>query len=503
MTTILTKLLHRGLCRILRLAPVGALVSAPLRAATSDYPKPEALLQRHIDAIGGAAALRQANGLAFKGEVALPFVKAQAPIEFLFQPPDRFYCWFRYHHAFFGFLKVPFVAKRTAECGYDGTNGWMVDFEHNVEPLYGSDEAFMRGLLDKFSPLCFGRSFPLTRTLDITRFADRDCYRVLIVFPFGEHAFEYYDLQNGLLVGTIYPFEADDALLNIRTVYEDFRSVGGGLRLPFRMEVQVGNQLYSIQATEVRTDLAGARVPGSKYRSPPKPLPCLKPASIPGRDVIERYLAASGGADALRRHRSLHLSGSYEIPGAHGFTNRLEIFSALTNRLYFTLPTPKGLYREGCDGEHCWKVDIKDIKLAEGKELEQKLLERQFLSDLHAPESFRSIETVGTINLDDHECYQLLLIRQNGEVLDEFYDVRTGLLRGRNTADERTGGAINLLARFEGYRLFGDWRLPTRQSYRLTGDAQVVAITNAEWDTTPAAVFEMPAEVKARLGRSQ
>jgi len=503
MMTIETGYIRRGFRRALRLLPAAALFSAPLWAATPDYPQPEALLQRHIEAIGGAAVLRQAQGLSFKGEVALPFVKANAPIEFLFQPPNRFFCSFRFHYAFFGFLKVPFVAKRTAECGYDGTNGWLVDFDHNVEPLYGADEAFMRGLLDKFSPLCFGRNFPLTRTLDITRFADRDCYRVLIVFPFGEHAFEFYDVKSGVLAGTIYPFETDDALLNIRTVYADFRDVGGGMRLPFRMEVQAGDQLYSIQATEVHADLAGAQVPSSKYKFPPKPLPLLKPAAIQAREVIDRYLNASGGAEALRRHRSLHLSGSYGVPGAHGFTNRLEIFSAPTNRFCLILPTPRGLYREGCDGEHCWRVDGKDIRLVEGKELEQQLLERQFLSDLHAPESFRSLETVGTIKLDDYECYQLLLIRQNGEVLDEFYEVGTGLSRGRNTPSGRTGGAITLLARFEDYRRFGDWRIPTRQTYRLTGDAQVVTITSAEWDTTPDSVFDMPAEVKARLAQHQ
>lgn len=167
------------------------------------------------------------------------------------------------------------------------------------------------------------------------------------------------------------------------------------------------------------------------------------------------------------------------------------------------MPTPKGLYREGCDGEHCWTVDGKDIRLADGKELEQKLAERQFLADLHTPESFRSVETVGTLELDDHECHQLLLIRQNGEVIDAFYDVQSGLLRARHTTDERTGGAIRLLATFDDYRRFGGWMLPIRQSYKLTGEPQVLTLTNAEWDATPDAVFEIPAEVKARLALHQ
>ena len=267
------RLMSTSLRLALRLLPAIALSPAPIQAAPPDLPSPEVLLQRHIDAIGGAAALRQAESLTFKGEVSLPFLKAKAPIEFLFQAPDRFYCLFRYHHAFFGFLKVPFFAKRQAECGYDGTNGWLVDFERNVEPLGGTDETFFRGLLDKFSPLCFRRNIALARTLGVERFGDRDCYRVLIVFPFGEHAFEFYEVQSGLLSGTIYPFETDDAVVNIQTTYADFRRVGRGLQLPFRMDPQV-DEHYSIQASEVRTDISRRRcplrsssLPRQRYRS--------------------------------------------------------------------------------------------------------------------------------------------------------------------------------------------------------------------------------------------
>jgi hypothetical protein len=101
--------------------------------------------------------------------------------------------------------------------------------------------------------------------------------------------------------------------------------------------------------------------------------------------------------------------------------------------------------------------------------------------------------------LDGHECYELLLVRQSGEVVDEFYDVQTGLLRARHTTDERTGGGLRLLATFDDYRRFGDWMLAGRQSYKLTGGPQVLTITNAEWDTTPDSVFDMPADVKSRL----
>ncbi len=55
------------------------------------------------------------------------------------------------------------------------------------------------------------------------------------------------------------------------------------------------------------------------------------------------------------------------------------------------------------------------------------------------------------------------------------------------------------LATFDDCRRFGDWLLAAHQSYKLTGNPQVLTIKKAEWDTTRDAVFDMPADVKARL----
>ena len=225
----------------------------------------------------------------------------------------------------------------------------------------------------------------------------------------------------------------------------------------------------------------------------------MKPATKPAREIIDNCIKARGGAEALRRHTSFHLSGTYAVPGAKGFTNRVDIFLAPTNRFSFIMPVPKGLYREGCDGEHYWKADVGNIRFLSGSELEQKLNELQFLSDLYAPESFRSLKTLGAIRLDGHECYQVLLVRTNGEMFDEFYDVETGLLRARHTNDERTGGVVKLLATFDNYRRFGDWMMSTRDSYRLFGAPQELTVTKAEWDTVPDAVFAMPARGQSCL----
>ena len=486
---------------VLSLLAVVVLLSTSLPVAASDLPSPKVLLQRHIDAIGGSAALRRVQSLTFKGEVDLPFIKAKAPIELRFQAPDRFYCEFRYHHAFFGFVKVPFVAKRRAECGYDGTSGWLVDFDSNVEPLNGIDEAYFRGLLDKYSSLCFRRSFVLTRTLDIKPFSGRDCYRVLLVFAFGEHAFEFYDVESGLLSGTVYPFETDDAIVNMITTYSDLRPVAGNLRLPFRIEVSVPDQHYKIQASDIRVSQGKLKIPASKMKSAPPALSLLKPTTMSAREVIDRHLSACGGSEVLRKHTSLHFSGVFELPGRYGFTNAIEVYTAAPSRLAVTLPIrPGAMFREGSDGTCCWRADGTNITFASGEYLRQRVAERNFYADLHAPESFRSMETLGTITFEGSDCYQLVLIRPSGEVLDEFYDIKTGQLRGRRTTDQRTGGVYKLTATYGDYHRFGDWMLPARQSFKLLGARQVVTIKTAEWDFVPDTAFNLPADVEAALG---
>ena len=192
-------------------------------------------------------------------------------------------------------IRVPWVGVRQPECGYDGTNGWTVDFERRLEPLSSSEAVPFRGLLDKFSPLYFSRDFRLTRTLDIEHFADRDCYRVLVVFPSGEHAFESYDTEDGLLVGADYPFADNGGSFNVRTTWSDYRRLRNGLRVPFRSNLAVFGQHYLLRAKEVRTDEAGFSVPASKCHLGAASSAILKPDPKPAQEIIKNYVEALGG----------------------------------------------------------------------------------------------------------------------------------------------------------------------------------------------------------------
>ena len=88
------------------------------RAGATELPSAEEVFQRHVAAIGGVAALSKPHNMVFKGEADLVPFKAKAPIEFYVQAPDRFLFRLKYHYAFFGMIRVPFVGVRQPECGF-------------------------------------------------------------------------------------------------------------------------------------------------------------------------------------------------------------------------------------------------------------------------------------------------------------------------------------------------------------------------------------------------
>src|ERR1017187_10120359 len=66
------------------------------------------------------------------------------------------------------------------------------------------------------------------------------------------------------------------------------------------------------------------------------------------------------------------------------------------------------------EGRRFWRATGTNVSFATGKDLEQRLAEQDFAGVLHAPETFRSMETLGTINVDGKACFQVLLVRKNG-----------------------------------------------------------------------------------------
>ena len=224
-------------------------------------------------------------------------------------------------------------------------------------------------------------------------------------------------------------------------------------------------------------------------------------AQLPsGSSVLERYLTAIGGRDALVSHRSVHASGTLTMPAA-GLTGTLDIYAAAPNRTLLRVSFPGvGEVFEGFDGTHAWTLSaMSGPMLLEGKALEEKKFDSEFNSELRSDSRYQSVTTLEEVDFEGRRCYKVRLARKTGGEDIEFYDVVTGLRAGRIATRETLLGPVTSTMVLTDYKRVGNLVQPTTLRTQGGGVVQVIRISWTEYDRVPASIFELPPPIVALL----
>src|SRR5687767_7018651 len=135
-------------------------------------------------------------------------------------------------------------------------------------------------------------------------------------------------------------------------------------------------------------------------------------AQLPsGRDLHAKYVAASGGAENIRKHTSMHMTAEFEIP-AQGMKGNVEAWSVAPDKFLSVVEIPGlGTIKQGFDGSVGWGVNpMTGATVLTGKELAQ--MKEQ--ADMHAllnPGKFtKSRETVEQTKFDGKDAYKVKVI---------------------------------------------------------------------------------------------
>jgi hypothetical protein len=231
--------------------------------------------------------------------------------------------------------------------------------------------------------------------------------------------------------------------------------------------------------------------------------PAAAPAALPAaRELLDRYVAAIGGRDALMKHGSRRATGTLEIP-AVGIKGEMVASAAKPDRMLVTVTLPGlGEMRQGFDGAVGWSIDpTQGPMVLSGKQLEQRRVQADFYGDLHETKSFRSMTTLDLVDFEGAKAYRVKLVRQSGDSLVELFDATSGLMVGTISTQESPMGALTITSVVSDYKPFGSVRMPTRITQKFpTGQQVTVTVTDVEFDAVPPAVFDLPAEIRALAG---
>ena len=176
-------------------------------------------------------------------------------------------------------------------------------------------------------------------------------------------------------------------------------------------------------------------------------------------EILDRYIKALGGMQALEKVTTRMRKGSVNVSGVQG---TFEFYEVAPNKalLIGSLPPPLGSVQQAFDGSKGWVKNQNGVFDMSGDGLDQVRREWLFYGDVKFDEQFKTMSVAGRERVDSREFYVVLGTRADGEIERLYFDVQTGLLARRYSESPTYFGGLPNAVDYDDYRKVGKVRLP-------------------------------------------
>lgn len=198
----------------LRPMPVHAQADADSAAAVS-LPSADSIFSRYIEAIGGRDVLSKPTGTHALGTFELPAQGIAGDLEVFGAAPARL------------LVRINIPGLGLIRSGYDGEVGWSLNPAVGPMVLEGRMLDQMRQEADFYGPLSRSKYVASMETVGTTEFEGRPCYEVKVVTKWDEEYTEFYDVESGLLAGSVRTQESPMGAIETTTILMDYEGLGG------------------------------------------------------------------------------------------------------------------------------------------------------------------------------------------------------------------------------------------------------------------------------------
>lgn len=219
-----------------------------------------------------------------------------------------------------------------------------------------------------------------------------------------------------------------------------------------------------------------------------------------GPDLVARFVAAIGGADAWRGVTSMHATGRTELP-AQNLRGTFEMLSARPARLLLRMDLAgMGKAESGFNGEVGWTLDpMVGPSLVTGGPLAEMKNDAHFDAALHPPDLIASVVTRARVEFDGRPAYKVAVTYVSGQLRDEFFDVETGLMLGSEGVSDTPMGKLPVKVTLRDYKVFGGVKQPTRLIQASMGLEQHFVIESLELNVVRPDAFQPPPVIRAMI----
>jgi zinc protease len=178
-------------------------------------------------------------------------------------------------------------------------------------------------------------------------------------------------------------------------------------------------------------------------------------------EVLEKYVKAMGGKDALEKLRSRIIKGSFDIETA-SLSGSFESFAKAPNKSA-TLISIQGFgdINSVYDGTKGWAKDpFTGLRELSGLELASTKREADFYSPLNFKKNFTKLEVKGREKVASSDAYVVEATPVEGPPEKFYFDANTGLVVRQDSERESPQGKLPAEVYFEDYKEVDGVKIP-------------------------------------------
>ena len=227
------------------------------KGAPANLPSARSIIDRHVAAIGGKAAILSHSSSKGTGTFSVASAGLSGAIEIFAAKPDK------------SMVKITIPGIGEILEGYDGRHGWTVSPMTGPMLLEGKQLEEKRFDSDFYGELHDDSRYDSMTTVERTEFDGRPCYKVRLVRKGGGEDFEFYDVETGLKAGRIATRETPMGTVTATATEGDYKKFGNLLQ-----PTTVKNTIMDVQQLITLTAIEYDAVPPSVF-DPPAPIKAL------------------------------------------------------------------------------------------------------------------------------------------------------------------------------------------------------------------------------------
>jgi hypothetical protein len=233
-------------------AALATIAGTAARAQQAALPSAREIVDRSVDAMGGATAFKALKSMRARGTFALTAQQIEGTLEIMSARPNKMVS------------KISLAGIGQVEEGYDGKIGWSID------PMAGPALVTGRQLLERADESWFDAPLhapDYVKEMSVVgreQFDGRDAYRVRVVTVSGNEQFELFEVSSGLFIG----FEATRAtpmgIVPTTGIFRDFRRFG-----PLTFPSTLVQRALGLEQVLTLSSYEFDNVPASAFDLPP------------------------------------------------------------------------------------------------------------------------------------------------------------------------------------------------------------------------------------------